>query len=185
MGTYLATGIVQKIVIRKNYRSRYLNRPEITLETLQEGLRRELNIDHYNLSEDDDQFVWTIKPEMLEGNFAEFVSVQQEMYQGRCEKDIIDQIREAKTGDKIIQLAQERRFENFQMVSYMREFIEVPMESGFTDDVPVDYEMIALFLDGKIIMECYGRIFHYFERNIRLQENKYPVAACLKIMISG
>lgn len=34
-------------------------------------------------------------------------------------------------------------------------------------------------------MECYNNIFRYFERNMRLQNKKYPIVDCVKITITN
>jgi hypothetical protein len=140
------------------------------------------------LDENEDSIFWTIKPEMLEGNFVEFLETQFKMYdeatQGRIQ-DAILKIKEAQTGEKIIELAKKELFENFQMVDNIFGYHRVLHADGFPDHTTVNYHLITFFLDGKIIMECYNNILHYFERNIRLQEQKYPVAACVKTMITS
>jgi len=181
MGTYLATGIVHKMCIQK----RDMGTHKFTLENIVESLQKELNMDHYVFGEDEDSIFWEIKPEMLEGNFVEFLETQFKMYNDtRNIQEVITKIKEVKTGDKIIELAkQESRF-NFQMV-HLLSFLKILPENGFPDHITVSYHLIAFFLDGKIIMECYGNILHYFEKAIRLQEEKYPVVACLKTMITS
>jgi len=52
------------------------------------------------------------------------------------------------------------------------------------DSINVYYDIIVFFMDGKIIMECYRDIFHYFEHMIRLQKDKHPVAGAVKVVIS-
>ena len=49
----------------------------------------------------------------------------------------------------------------------------------------LNLDLISYFMDGKIIMECYGNILRYFEHNIRLQRDKYPIVDCIKVMITS
>ena len=182
MGTYLATGIVQKMRIRK----RDMGTNKFTIENIVKSLEKELGMDHYVFGEDDDSIFWKIKPKMLEGNFSEFLETQFKMYDDtKNVQALITKVKEAKSGEEIIELAQSGNFSGFQMVNYIEEYPRVLCVNGFTDHLPVNYYLMAFFMDGKIIMECYRNIFHYFERNIRLQEDKYPVVRCLKTMISG
>lgn len=182
MGTYLATGIIQTMIIRK----KEIDRKTIPLENIKGSLQKELNLDHYVFGEDENAIFWTIKPELLEGNFVEFLETQFTMYDDAKDmQDVISSVTQAKTGKDIIDLAQDKALVNFQMVDYILDPLEVLRQNGFLDHIMVNYHMIALFIDGKIIMECYDNILHYFERSIRLQQEKYPVVTCLKTMITS
>jgi hypothetical protein len=182
MGTYLATGIVHTVYIRK----RDMGTNKFTIENIMKSLEKELNMDHYVFGKDEDSIFWEIKPKILEGNFSEFLETQFKMYDDTMDvQELITKVKEAKSGEEIIELAKSENFADFKMVNYIQEYPRVLCVNGFTDHLPVNYYLMAFFMDGKIIMECYGKIFHYFEKNIRLQEDKYPVAGCLKTMISG
>ena len=65
MGTYLAVGIVQEIVIDKSD----IRFKDITADIIQKHLTKELNINYYNLVEDNDRYLWRIKPEIFESYF--------------------------------------------------------------------------------------------------------------------
>lgn len=65
MGTYLATGIVQDIIV-------YIRYQDITGGDIAKGLSEKLNIDCYNYSEDDKAYYWNIKPEMLKLTWQSF-----------------------------------------------------------------------------------------------------------------
>lgn len=182
MGTYLATGIVQKMYIRKQE----MEDKNLTIEDVQKALQKELNLDHYLSGDDETTISWSLKPQILEGNFPEFLETQFKMYDETKENDIqkvITKVREAGTGENIIKLAKSKSLVDFQMVDYILEPLKVERQDGFSDHITVNYHMMAFFIDGKIIMECYRNILRYFERNIRLQEKTYPVVACLKTMI--
>jgi hypothetical protein len=49
----------------------------------------------------------------------------------------------------------------------------------------LNVEQIILSLDGKIIMECYDEIFHFFARLIKERLSKYRLANALLVYISG
>ena len=83
MGTHLATGIIQKMLISK----KDIERKSLQMQDIEESLQRELNLLHYVRSEKDEIVSWKIKPEMLEGNFAEFLEMQFKMYKGTLDKE--------------------------------------------------------------------------------------------------
>lgn len=184
MGTYLATGIVQKMIISKRDMESY----NIPIENIVKSLKEELTLDHYIFSEDEKTIFWTIKPEMLEGNFVEFLEAQFKMYDAGEEdedfQEAIDQIKEAKTGHNIVELANTKSLVHFQMVDYILGDMYL-RQNGVLRHITVKYHLMAFFMDGKVIMECYGDILHYFERALRLQEEKYSIVACLKTMITS
>lgn len=182
MGTYLATGVVQKMQIRK----KDMESKKFLIENIVKSLQKELNVDHYVFGEDEDVIFWKIKPQMLEENFVEFLETQFKMYdESNIHQDTIAKIKEAQKGEKIIELAKSVTLVDFQMADNILEPLKVLGQNGFLDYITVNYYLMAFFIDGKIIMECYGNILHYFEKNIRLQEEKYPVVTCLKTMITS
>jgi hypothetical protein len=104
MGTYLATGIVQKIVIDKS-RIQY---PDITLDNTIQQLKKELNINYYDFSENIDEYFWHIKPQVLEKNLVEFLDAQFKIYtdeKDRGMQQVIVKLTEIKNLDQIIELA--------------------------------------------------------------------------------
>ena len=190
MGTYLTTGIVQKIIIRKSdlVSKKYVSKDKFPMKNIIESLQKEIDLDCYIFSEDENAIFWNIKPEMLEGNFVDFLETQFKMYNEKKDtEDLLTKIKEAQTGNDIIKLAknQAEPLYDFQMLDYALDSLPILHPNGFPDHIDVNYHMIAFFIDGKIIMECYRNILHYLERSVRLQKEKYPVVSCLKIMIVG
>jgi hypothetical protein len=188
MGTYLATGIVYKMRIQKRdmFSRRYVIKDKFPMENIVKSLQKEVNMDHYVFGEDENSIIWEIKPEMLEGSFVEFLETQFKMYNEEMNvQEVISRIKEAKTGKKIIELAKKKSLCNFKMADYILDSLSVLHATGLSDHITVNYHLMTFFIDGKIIMECYDNILHYFEKAIRLQEDKYPVVTCLKTMIAG
>ncbi|HQS83957.1 MAG: hypothetical protein B7Y25_06060 [Alphaproteobacteria bacterium 16-39-46] len=184
MGTYLATGIVQQIVIPKEKPLRY----DISVEMIIEGLRKELDINCYQYSEDADDYIWKINPKVLECNLGDFLEAQFQMYTKKeCPymKETIVKVKESTTGDQLLELAEQSEVINFQVVDCLYNHINIVRPDGFDFNIVAHYKLISFFLDGKIIMECYGNIFNYFEKNIRLQRAQYPIVDCVKVMITS
>ncbi|HJD57016.1 MULTISPECIES: hypothetical protein [Rickettsieae] len=184
MGTYLTVGIVQNIAVDK----RRIKYPDITVEHITRRLNDELNLDYYNYSEDNDGYYWEIKPQTLEGNLVDFLDAQFQMYTSKKHsnmQEVIEKLTKTKNGEEIIKLAADEHFVNFQLVEQIIEYVEVIRDNGFSEHICLCYSLISYFMDGKIIMEGYGGMFRYFEHNIRLQREKYPLADCIKVMITS
>ncbi len=185
MGTYLVTGVVQDITIDK----RNIRFQDIKLDNIIERLKDELNLDYYNYKEDEDGYYWKIKSATLEDRLVEFLDIQFEMYEDTKNvrmQETLEYLAKAKNGDEIIALAstKTKTLINFQLLYPITNYIRVMRDNGFDEHVMVDYSLISYFRNGKIIMECYNNILRYFERNIRLQNKKYPIADCVKVMIT-
>lgn len=71
------------------------------------------------------------------------------------------------------------------MVDQIVEYIRIPRDNGFNEDRMIFYNLIAYFMDGKIITEGLGNSLKYFDANIRLQRDKYPIADSVKVMITS
>jgi hypothetical protein len=39
-------------------------------------------------------------------------------------------------------------------------------------------------MEGKMILECYKDTFRYIDNLIRLQRSEFPIADCVKVLIS-
>ncbi|WP_342269492.1 hypothetical protein [Rickettsia endosymbiont of Orchestes rusci] len=188
MGAYLTTGVVQNIIIYKKQLVNY----DITIDKIIAKLREEVNIDYYSYSEDSNGYYWHIDPKMLEGNFVEFLETQFQMYSNKTSssrkyqeiEEAIDKVKEAKTGNELIELAASISLQYFQLVDYTNKYISVLHNNNFKLDILVNFHLIAFFIDGKIIMECYYDILRYFSQNIHLQREKYPVADCIIVLIT-
>ncbi|MBP9776847.1 MAG: hypothetical protein KBD36_03280 [Alphaproteobacteria bacterium] len=182
MGAYLATGIVQNICMRKKDIG-----AKVAMETIKAALQKEVHLDHYAYSEDDTGVCWTLKPYMLEGNLPEFLESQFKMYDEQNKKwqEDLKQITQAQTGQERLDLAQNNSLVRFQMIKPIYSYLDVEQENGFETHIMLTYDLIAFFVDGKIVMECYNNILSYFTKNLRLQNQQYPISNCLKIMITS
>ena len=184
MGTYLATGIVQEIAIDK----KRISYSDITVDKITDKIKDEVNLACYNFREDLEGYYWQIKPELLENNLVEFLSTQFKMYQSSPDTyllKVIDQLGKTSGSEEIIKLAESNTLVHFNSAHQIIEYVSVLRDNGFKEHVMLFYNLIAYFLDGKIITEGLGNSLRYFEANIRLQKDKYPVADCVKVMITS
>ncbi|MBP9692729.1 MAG: hypothetical protein KBD90_05315 [Alphaproteobacteria bacterium] len=181
MGAYLATGIVQKMVIRTKDIG-----TKVTMEAVKAALQKKVHLDHYAYSENDSTIYWTLKPHMLEGNLPEFLEAQFNLYEGQKKslQEDLEKVKQAQTGEDRLTLAK-NKLPHFQIIKPIYEYTKVKQEDGFEAHVPLVYALLAFFMDGKIVMECYGNILNYFTENLRLQNQQYPISNCLQVMITS
>ena len=102
MGTYLATGIVQEIAIPK----KHIPHKDITIDSIVNSLRNEINLSYYTFNEDKGGYTWQIQPEILETNLTDFLALQGRMYSKEDDsyihiEDAISKIKQAKMGEDI------------------------------------------------------------------------------------
>jgi hypothetical protein len=183
MGTYLATGIVQEIAIDKQRIKHY----DIAANQIVDKLKDELNLDYYNFSEDLEGYYWKIRPEIIENNLADFLSTQFKMYKSKPDShmlDVIDKLKEASSGEEIIKIAKNEHLNHFHSMQIIDHIIVI-RDNGFKEYIMIFYDLIVYFMNGKIITEGLGSILRYFEANIRLQKDKYPIADCVKVMVTS
>ena len=81
---------------------------------------------------------------------------------------------------ELIDLAKSKKFENFQYSSYFTDYFRI--KTSFKE-IEVNSELITYNLAGKIMMECYGDMFRYFENVIKNQEKDNPLNKTIRVMI--
>jgi len=178
MGTYLATGVVQSIRIPKE--------EKVKLETMKDALGLKVDLGKFDFIENDNWYIWEIKDSVLEDKtFVPFLK-QQFRYYDPSKVNELDQLA-SMSAQEIKNFAKEQPIIKG---TYCFQFVKNLIDWEYVDDiryhtVDVYYNMLCFFIDGKIIMECYNDILHYFEELIRLQKKEYPIATCVKVMITS
>ncbi|HLD95205.1 MAG TPA: hypothetical protein VI959_00995 [Alphaproteobacteria bacterium] len=183
MGVYVCTGIVYEIFTEK--------KEDLQLENIKQALEENIPLENYVFSEKEDCFSWTLKENVLmHGNLSAFLKAQFDLYYGEYVKrekeleELLDLLKKATSDEEIIALAKSDRFYEFRLIDKIRGLLYVKKDWS-ERSLRVRYDMFSFFLDGKILMECYGRFFNYLERTIRLQEKDFPIAKNVKILMHG
>lgn len=70
--------------------------------------------------------------------------------------ETIDQLSKASNGEDVIKLAESKSLINFQSIDQIIEHVRVVRDNGFNEQVMIFYNLIAYFIDGKIITEGLG-----------------------------
>ena len=182
MGQYLAVGLRLKASVRKD--------KQLDSKSVGEILGKVE--DKYNLSEiyerreEETYYEYSIKKEVLD---KELVPLIEKFYALRYTKDertdaadVIEALKALPDTSARLELLNERRFQTYQAGDDMDYF--------YIDAFPpmkilvCSYNAI-LSIDGKIAMECYGRVLDLFSRCIAAQLQDFALSKALTVWIDG
>lgn len=182
MGQYLAVGLRLKASVRKE--------KQLDGKSVEEILGKVE--DKYNLSEiyerreEETYYEYSIKKEVLD---KELVPLIEKFYALRYTKDertdaadVIEALKALPDTSARLELLNERRFQTYQAGDDMDYFyIDVfpPME------IRVCSNNAILSIDGKIAMDCYGRVLDFFSRCIAAQLQDLALSKALTVWIDG
>jgi len=172
MGTYLDIGIATKIYARKEDRWRSYSKEEV-LENL--GKKIDLNI--YNMTDEEDYVILDIKPEIFEKEIGNILS-EQLKYCENAEEEMkkIDKLK-GLSYNELIDIAEEKSMINFCLM-------EGADISYIADRIEVYCDFISILSEGKVFFECYYNMFNYI-RNLLVATSKNPLKTAQIITISG
>ena len=180
MGQFLAIGLVTQISVDK----KKLARTQLTPEQLQERMIAELHYDPalYLLRDNDDFYSFDLKEDIF---YAQLLPLLEQLYPLLYENSEMYQYPLQKLPtlppSEWIAWAKNKPDESFQFDKYgMRETIQ----EKFTD-VHFHYESIMLSMEGKIMMEAYGRQFRFVNYTMMQTFKEFPLAGALRMYITG
>ena len=180
MGQFLATGIATQIAVKK----KHLKKAEITAEQLQEKIQQNFYFpaELYEMSENEEFYSFQLKEAVLSKQLIPFLkTVYPLLYDNPVYyRDIFPKL-ESMQPSEWLAWAKSKPEEAFQFdeyggCDYLRE--------GFTD-IDIYYECLMLAMEGKIVMECYGRQFRFFKYALMQAFKEFSLAGTLRIYITG
>ena len=188
MGMFLAVGLALRTQIRKGDVA-----PHVSQSDLEKALARDVNLAHYDWSEDDSKYCLSIKPNLLEGDFEQFYSDILKMYSAddKFVKERVDCVASMKSGKERIDMAMKRQFQCFESLDSVYDSCSLVDDQGKEifnfrhNGVDIWHDFLIFFCEGKIVMECYDSLFAFFEKNIRNTFRKYDVAGSVRVMMVG
>ncbi|CAM5779220.1 hypothetical protein [Brevibacillus borstelensis] len=175
MGQYLQAGICYQIVIRKREFTDVL-----TNKQLFEELNKEIDISLFDVEETDEHVCFVIKEEIVLGQLHDFMEHQFSLYnQGYADEfaTVLSEISKKKSLTDIIELAKEKKSRFFQESDVYQHFKVYSWKS-----VGAKVSMLTFFVEGKILMECYGNLLRYIEKLVR-SNSKQPIAGAFRAFI--
>ena len=178
MGQYLITGIVYRICLGRDRGEKHL--PQVMTE-----LNNVINLNKYTYSETKHYYLWEIKEEHLIEDLVPFLKEQYMMYDSSVKHtQVIEALSLLQTGKEVKEYVEQCKSQEYTFI-LDKELLDYVDVGGFGRFAEVRYELIRIFLDGKILMECYNNIFRYITKAIQLQKEKYRIADCVRVMITS
>ncbi len=184
MGQFLAIGIITKRVVHKEVLLKY----KISKEQLIDEMISQNNFEPsiYNISEDQECYFFNLKESVLHN---ELISFLEKMYplvypsDRELYEDFLEKLNNAEPTNWTA-LADERRYEVFQTDKYgMPDYVDFKMP--FNPHVAVICNSILLSMEGKIVMEEYGRQFNFFKFCMQQTFPEFSIAKALRVYITG
>lgn len=183
MGQYLTIGLVTKIAVDKEQaKAKDSATPEEVKAAMQEAYNQS---GIYIMEETEDEVRLLLSPEVAEAEIKDLLADFYRLRYGEYDKwqKELEEIKKRHSLDEWIELANGSHSTKFQLDHNV--WMSTPFYRGWSYSLPTNASQIVLSSDGKILMECYGRLFMFFTRLIRERLSKYRLANALFVSISG
>ena len=180
MGQFLAIGLATKIGVKKTE----VDKAQLNIEQFQEKMKQELHYipEIYVISDDNDFYHFILKDDIFHAQLIPFLKVIYPLLYDRSEYyDNI--IKELKTlpPSEWLQWAEGKPEEAFQFDVYgMWDYLEKNHSR-----IRVYYECLLLSMEGKIVMEEFGRQFKFFKYTMAQTFREFSIAGALRTYITG
>ncbi|EDN68100.1 conserved hypothetical protein [Beggiatoa sp. PS] len=180
MGQYLAIGLVTKISVKKIE----VDKAKLNLTQLQDKMKQELHYvpEIYVVSDDDDFYHFILKEEIFQTQLIPFLNtIYPLLYDNSVYYDSVIQKLKTLSPSEWHQWAEEKREEAFQFDEYgMWDYLE-----NNHSQIRVHYTCLLLSMEGKIMMETFGRQFNFFKYTMRQTFRQFSLAGALRTYITG
>ncbi len=180
MGQFLAIGLVTKIGVEK----KEVDKAQLNLEQLQEKMKEELHYipEIYLTCDEEDFYHFILKDDIFH---AQLIPLLKEIYPLLYDSSMYYEniIKKLKTlpPSEWLQWAAEKPEEAFQFDEYgMRDYMVINHRNIY-----VYYNCILLSMEGKIMMEVFGRQFNFFKYTMMQTFKQFSIAGALRVYITG
>lgn len=180
MGQFLAIGLVTKIGVEK----KEIDKAQLNLKQLQEKMKEELNYipEIYVASDEKDFYYFKLKDDIFH---AQLIPLLKTIYpllydNSMCYDDIIKKLKTLPPAEWL-QWAAGKPKEAFQFdKSGMRDYMEINHR-----EICLYYDCLLLSMEGKIVMEVFGRQFKFFKYTMMQTFKQFSIAGALRTYITG
>lgn len=185
MGQFLHIGLIYQFGTNKEQLEKY----KISLEELESKVNKKMLLDFalYDKTEDDDNYLWTLKKDILENHLFLFLEKFYPLYYRKNKgyyEGILPKIKDKK-GKELLDFAKKRAEEAYQLSDYFeRKYISFE-EKGFRTSVDLSFRPLILTMEGKISMETYGSAFHLFTYSLQSLFTDNPLSKTFVVYIGG
>ena len=182
MGQYLAIGLATKMKVSKEA----IKDSGLELDAFQEEMTKQFNFPPqiYAVSCTESCYIFTLKEKLLQ---EQLIPLLNELYpvlydNSAYYEGVIKKLNSLPTATEWLQWAERKPEEAFQFSRFCGEHhLRLP----FNKRIKISYDCLLLSLEGKIMMEVYGRQFNFFEYTMRQTFKAFSIAGALKTYITG
>ncbi len=186
MGQYLAIGISTKLTVSTAAAVKVKISIEDVLQKMQQTLH--FSADIYDFSEEKGYWTWTLKKDIWEGELLHFLqTIYPLLYLNKEYTDydeVLDKISQSQASSWL-ELAKNKEFTAFQIDKYGEDEYLYFEEKPFQPKLTVGLESVALAMEGKIMMETYGRFFTFFNLCFQKAFPDFQMSKAIRAYITG
>ena len=180
MGQFLAIGLVTKIGVEK----KEVDKAQLNLEQLQKKMKEELHyIPKIHVASDSEDFYhFILKDDIFHAQLIPFLKeIYPLLYDNPIYYDNIINKLKTLPPSEWLQWAAGKPEEAFQSDEYgMRDYMEINHRKIF-----IYYDCLLLSMEGKIMMEVFGRQFKFFKYTMMQTFKQFSLAGALRTYITG
>lgn len=180
MGAFLTTSILTEFSIGKSNFHSLEGNDKKKIAYLEKILFNGES-DLFDMSESEYGYDFKIKDEVIEKELLEFLKKFYADFHDDEEEcdEIVKKLTTITKGKEFIGLAEESRYQNYQISSYGSMSIYYKKQR-----LGISYSSITIAMEGKIMMESYGRHFSFFEKLIQNYYSRFKLSNLIQIAIS-
>ncbi|WP_339298075.1 hypothetical protein MKY92_25290 [Paenibacillus sp. FSL R5-0623] len=164
MGQYLQMGICHQMLIGKR------EIEKTTIEKITGELGKLVNLELFDFEESEENVSFIIKESVVQEQLHMFLSEQFSLYDQSYAEDfseLLPEIEKRKLLVEIIELAEEKEFRFFQHNNVYDNIEISPWQTA-----QVDTSLLAIFIEGKLLMESYNSFLRYWENLVRASSSQ-------------
>lgn len=180
MGQFLAIGLATNIRVDK----REKRGGQLSLEQLQENMKQELYYEPeiYTAVENEDFFSFQLNEDVLYGQLIPFLKLLYPLLYDNNEyyDDILKRLKTLPS-EKWLEWADLKPEEAFQFDKHA----EPDYLNNEFSQICVNSDFLMLSMEGKILMESYGRQFKFLKYTMTQSFKQFTLAGALQIYITG
>ena len=185
MGQFLAIGIITNHSVIKAE----LNKYKISTEDLILKMETDLYFkpEIYSITETESSILFELKAEIIKIELVSFLEkLYPQLYPSRKHIEYADTLALLKNKNiaEWFKLAKDKSSEEFQWDDY-GEKDRLYFDMDFQPKIDVQKKAIILSIEGKIIMETYGRQFNFFKYGMQEAFASFKLAGALGVYITG
>lgn len=186
MGQFLAVGISTKLIVSKEK----AEKGDLSLDEVLQKMKQSIHFHPsiYDFSDEDGYWRWNLKKQIWEeellGFLNEFYPLLNINKSYTDFEDVLKKLAEIPTSDWL-ELAENKSFSSFQFDEYGENEWLYFEEKPFRPKISIGFDSVLLELEGKIIIESWGKLFNLFAFSIQKAFPTFQLSKAIRVYITG